>query len=135
MLDGLFSMSGTFENAQNKEPAYHFFKVAIQFKLTRQYSRADIIATVPAVRLNVSNIIVFHLIAAIFSTRPLVATQRRAVHSMKTFLVNNSSHLHSARMFKIFPKTIAGYSPSVLYYPYEGTNRSAPHDVSFFDAG
>ena len=77
-------MSGTFENAQNKEPAYHFFKVAIQFKLTRQYSRADIIATVPAVRLNVSNIIAFHLIAARFGARPVVAAQRRTVRSMKT---------------------------------------------------
>ena len=126
MLDGLFAMSGTFENAQNKEPAYHFFKVAIQFKLTRQYSHADIIAAGPAVRLNVSNIIAFHLIAARFGARTLAATQRRAVRSMKIFFVNNSSHLHSARMFKIFPKTIAGYSPSVLYYPYEGTNRSEP---------
>ena len=77
-------MSGTFENAQNKEPAYHFFKVAIQFKLTRQYSHADIIAAGPAVRLNVSNIMAFHLIAARFGARTLAATQRRAVRSMKT---------------------------------------------------
>ena len=102
MFDGLFAMSGTFENAQNKEPAYHFFKAAIQFKLTGQYSYADIIAAVPTVRLTVADIVVFHFIAARFGARPVVATLRRAVRSMKTSSENNSSHLHSARLYKIF---------------------------------
>ena len=79
----------------------NFFEIAVQFELTGQYPRADIIAAVSAVRLNISNIIAFHLIAAGFGTRPVVAAQRRAVRSMKTEPVNNS-HLHSARLFKIF---------------------------------
>ena len=59
------------------------FEIAIQFDFTGQHSRADIITALPAVRLNVSNIIAFHLIAAGFGARPVVAAQRRAMRSMK----------------------------------------------------
>ena len=42
-----------------------------------------IIAAVSAVRLDVSNIVAFHLIAARFGARPVVAAQCQAVRSMK----------------------------------------------------
>ena len=42
-----------------------FFEIAVQFELTGQHPCADIIATVPAVRLNVSNIVIALSVSAI----------------------------------------------------------------------
>lgn len=61
-----------------------FFKVAVQFEFAGQHPCADIIAAIPTVRLNISNIVAFHLIAARFGARSVIAAQRRTVCSMKT---------------------------------------------------
>ena len=67
-------------------------EIAVLFKYPRLYSHADIVSAIPVIRLDVADLVILHLTAAILGIGTIPAAERTAMGPVEAKAIHCSSH-------------------------------------------